>query len=142
MAFRDKLSQLLTIKEPPHRIALAFGIGVFIGMSPLLGLHTILGIAVAWQFRLNKMVTLIGVFVTNPWTIIPIYTFGTWVGAKLIGMQHIIPDIDWNHVTFKMLMNELRHLLAPFVVGTFFIGILSAVISYAVIYHAVRRARG
>ena len=142
MAFRDKLGQILTIRESPHRIGLAFGIGVFIGMSPLLGLHTVLGIAVAWQFRLNKLVTLLGVYITNPWTIIPIYTFGTWVGAKLLGITHIIPDVDWGNVTFRILLNDLRHLLAPFVVGTFFIGAISSVIGYALTHHTVKKARG
>jgi len=142
LAFRAKLSQILTIKESPHRIALAFGMGIFIGMSPLLGLHTVLGLALAWLLRLNKMVTLIGVFVTNPWTIIPIYSFGTWVGARLTGMKEIIPHIDWGRVTFDILLNELGHLLVPFVLGTFLIGAVSAVIGYALIYHAVRKSRG
>jgi len=31
-------------------------------------------ILVAWICRLNKFVTLVGVYVTNPWTIVPIYT--------------------------------------------------------------------
>ncbi len=142
MAFRDKISQILSIRESPHRIALAFSVGIFIGMSPLLGIHTLLGIAVAWQFRLNKLVTLVGVYVTNPWTIIPIYTFGTWLGAKLLGVRHLLPDIDWSHLTFMGFINDFRHLLMPFVVGTTFVGTISAIAGYALIYHSVKKARG
>ena len=32
-------------------MATAFAIGVFIGMSPLLGLHTVLGLFAAWLLQ-------------------------------------------------------------------------------------------
>ena len=93
--FKNRIKQLLHTKDTPHRLALAFAAGVFIGMSPLLGLHTVLGIALAWTCGLNRIATLTGVFVTNPWTIVPIYTFSTWLGAKILGINDIIPDINW-----------------------------------------------
>ena len=67
-------------------IALAFSVGIFVGMSPLFGIHTILGLILAWIFSLNKFVTIVGVYITNPWTIVPIYTFATWFGGKLLGL--------------------------------------------------------
>ncbi|MBI5640549.1 MAG: DUF2062 domain-containing protein [Nitrospirae bacterium] len=142
MHFRDRLRQILSIKESPHRIAVAFAIGVFIGMSPLLGIHTVLGIAVSWMFKLNRIVTLIGVFITNPWTIVPIYTFGTWLGARLMQIDHIMPDIDWSHISMLGLIREFRPLLMPFVVGNTLLGVVSAVLGYLVIYKAVKRSRG
>ncbi len=141
MGFRDRLRGILSIKDSPHRLATAFAMGVFIGVSPLLGLHTVLGIALAWIFRLNKIVTMTGVFVTNPWTIVPIYSFSVWVGAKFLGITHIIPDVDWAHLKFSALFSELRPLLMPFVIGTLFVGFVSSVISYFIIYHGVKRAR-
>ncbi len=127
------------MKETPHRLSLAFATGVFIGMSPLFGLHTVLGIAVAYLFKLNRVVTLVGVYVTNPWTIIPIYTFCTWVGALCLGIEHVLPDADWKHMTFGKLMNELSPLLMPFVVGTVIISIVASVVSYFVVYHMTKR---
>jgi uncharacterized protein (DUF2062 family) len=141
MSLRDKLREVLKVNDSPHKIAISFAIGIFIGMSPILGLHTVLGLAAAWVFRLNKFVTIIGVYVTNPWTIVPIYTFATWFGAKLMGLKDIIPDIQWNNLTFSYLVNEMKPLLLPFVFGTTFIGFLSAVIGYVVVYKAVVRSR-
>jgi uncharacterized protein (DUF2062 family) len=123
-------------------VAAAFAMGIFIGMSPLLGVHTILGIILAWQLRLNKLVTLIGVYVTNPWTIVPIYTFSTWLGTKIIGVSHIIPPMDWSHMTFTLLINEFKHLLMPFVVGSTVMGIVSAILGYILIYRTVKQNRG
>lgn len=114
--------------------------GIFVGMSPFLGAHTLLGIALSYIFRLNKMVTLIGVYVTNPWTIIPIYTFGTWTGAKLLGINDILPEIDWAHISLFGLMEKFSHLVKPFVVGTICIGTVAALVSYVLIFNAVKRA--
>jgi uncharacterized protein (DUF2062 family) len=141
LQFKEKMRQILAVKDSPRRIAASFAVGVFIGMSPLLGIHTLLGMAIAWQFRLNKFVTLIGVYVTNPWTIVPIYTFGTWVGAKVVGLESIIPRIDWSRITFLGLLGHFRPLLLPFVIGNTLIGLIAAGVGYFLIYVAVKSGR-
>lgn len=139
MALKDKIQLILSVKDTPQRTSIAFALGIFIGMSPLFGIHTFLGLAVAYLFRLNKLVTIVGVYVTNPWTIIPIYTFSTWVGAKLLGINKILPDIDWSHITFSSVIKDLGPLLMPFIVGTLLIGVLSSVVSYIIIYRLLKR---
>ena len=111
-------------------------------MSPLLGLHTVLGIAVAYLFGLNKFVTVVGVYITNPWTIVPIYTFSTWLGARIFGMDHVMPRIDWAHLSVAELIHAFGPLLLPFVVGSTLLGFLSAGFSYYVVFRAVRKSRG
>ncbi len=133
---------ILSVKETPHRLSMAFSVGIFIGMSPLFGIHTILGIAVAYLFRLNRFVTLVGVYVTNPWTVIPIYTFSTWVGTVCLGVENVFPDQDWKHITLSKLLNELAPLLKPFIVGTLVVSVVSSVISYLVVYHMTKRKNG
>jgi uncharacterized protein len=123
-------------------MASSFAVGVFIGMSPLLGLHTVLGLFAAWLLRLNRIITLLGVFVTNPWTIVPIYSFGTWVGAKIIGLHKVIPAIDWTEITLLGFLKEFRPLLLPFIIGSTAIGIVSAIVSYFILYNAVKKYRG
>jgi uncharacterized protein (DUF2062 family) len=141
LAFRDRIKDVIKLKESPHRIALAFAAGVFIGMSPLLGLHTLLGFVVAWIFRLNPFALLAGVYITNPWTIVPIYTFSTYVGAQCLGIEQIIPKIDWSDVSFINLMNDLEPLLMPYIVGTLLIGTISSIVSYIIIYKAAKKIR-
>jgi len=123
-------------------MAIAFALGIFLGMSPLLGLHTVLGLAAAWIFKLNRMITLVGVFVTNPWTIVPIYTFATFCGAKVLGMNNILPEIDWAHISVLGFLSEFRPLLLPFIVGTTLLGAVSALIGYALIYKTAKRYHG
>jgi uncharacterized protein len=141
LALRDKLRQVVGVKDSPRKIALSFGIGVFVGMSPLLGLHTILGIVLAWVLRLNKFVTIVGVYVTNPWTIVPIYTLATWLGGRLLGMEHILPEIDWHNIGIPELIRDLEPILPPFIVGTIFLGLAGGVIGYVIIYYTVIKHR-
>ena len=139
MAVKDRFMLLFRIQDSPRRTSLAFALGVFIGMSPLIGIHTVLGILVASLFKLNRLAMIIGVYVTNPWTIVPIYTFSTWVGAKCLGMNRIFPDIHWHHITVHVLLNDLSPLLAPFVAGSFLLGAISSVASYLIIMHVVKK---
>jgi uncharacterized protein (DUF2062 family) len=88
--FRELIKKLLHIDDTAERTALAYSIGVFLGYSPFLGFHTLLGIAVAFLFKLNRVAILLGVWSNTPWWIVPYYTIATWVGMRMMGFQ-----IDW-----------------------------------------------
>jgi uncharacterized protein (DUF2062 family) len=138
---RDRFGLLKWAEEPPHRTALAFAVGVFFAISPLLGLHTILGLLFAWLLRLNKVVTLTGVYVTNPWTIVPIYTFCTWVGSVILGVELLAIDIDWQSLTLRKIARELEHILMPFVVGSTVVAVAASFASYFIVLKSVQRSR-
>jgi uncharacterized protein (DUF2062 family) len=137
MKFMERIRGILQVRDTPHRIALAFAFGVFLGMSPLIGLHTVSAFLIASLLNLNRLVALVGVYITNPWTIIPIYTFCIWVGARLVGITRILPAVDWSALSFMTMMSELKHLIIPFLVGTIVVGSVSAVVSYFIVHWAV-----
>jgi uncharacterized protein (DUF2062 family) len=133
----ERIRGVLHVRDTPHRIALAFAFGVFLGMSPLIGLHTVSAFFIASLLNLNRLVALVGVFITNPWTIVPIYTFCIWVGARLVGLNQILPTVDWSNLSFITMMSELKQLIIPFLVGTIVVGVVSAVVSYFIVHWAV-----
>lgn len=139
--FRVTLSQILRVDDTPRRLALTFSIGVFLGISPFIGLHTILALAVAWIFRLNKVVILSGAFINNPWSIIPIYTFSTWMGTVLLGTDLGITDVDWHNLTLGTFISDLGQLIIPFIVGTTVMGICFAIVSYIVVRNTAESYR-
>lgn len=141
LKLRYRLRSLLGINEPPQKIALSFAVGVFWGISPLLGLHTLLALLSAWLLRLNRFVTITGVYITNPWTIVPIYAFSTWVGT-LITKKRFLSGIGWKDLSISSLSNELRPLLLSFMIGTLLVGAVSSLLSYLIIKKAIERARG
>ena len=137
MALIDKFRGIFQARETPHRIAMSFSLGVFVGISPLFGLHTIGAFFLAWLLGLNRFIAVTGVYITNPWTIVPIYSFCMWVGAKTVGLKQILPHIDWKNLKFMHLVNELTPLIWPFVVGTVAVGVVGSIASYFIIYGAV-----
>lgn len=141
LSFRDRLKSLFGINDSPHKIAASFSVGTFIGISPLFGLHTLIGIFAGYLFRLNMAATMTGVYVTNPWTMIPIYTFTTWVGTKMLGVEFMREDFNISHLTFSNVFSELEHLLKPFIAGSFAIAFLSSVLLYIVLYRFVKKVQ-
>jgi hypothetical protein len=88
--FKDLLKKLLHIEDTPERTALAFSIGIFLGFSPFLGLHTLTGLAIAFLFKLNRVAILLGVWSNTPWWLVPYYTLATWLGMWMVRFR-----IDW-----------------------------------------------
>jgi len=86
-SLRDFAKKLLHIEDTPERTALAYSVGVFLGFSPFLGLHTLGGIAVAFLFGLNRVAVLLGVWSNTPWWIVPYYVVATWIGLWITGFR-------------------------------------------------------
>ena len=142
MAFFDRFraisEQVLRVDDTPHRIALAFALGVFVGVSPLIGLHTVIALALAWIFGLNRLVTVSGAFVNNPWSIIPIYTFSTWIGTVILGTDLKMYNVDWHKLTLGTLVSDLENLIWPFLLGTTIVGLAAAFVAYVIIRTAAQ----
>ena len=79
--------RLLHIEDTAERTAVAYSIGIFLGFSPFLGLHTLAGLAIAFLFNLNRVAILLGVWSNTPWFIVPYYTIATWIGMKVTGFR-------------------------------------------------------
>src|SRR5690606_23518040 len=81
---RRWLDSLLHVNDTPHRTAMAYAMGVFLGFSPFLGLHTIIGLVLAFLLNLNRVAVLLGVYSNLPWIMGGYYAFTTAVGAVMM----------------------------------------------------------
>jgi uncharacterized protein len=138
---RDRLREIVKLDDPPHKLALAVAIGVFIAFSPWLGLHIVSCLLFAWIFRVSKFVVLTATFVNNPWTMVPLYAFNLWFGVRLTGGEITIPEIAWSEIGFRELFTILKPYLWPFVAGSLAAGTIAGVLSYFVFHWAVTRYR-
>ena len=138
---RDKLRALFQLHDSPHKLALAFALGIFIAFSPTVGLHTVSCLVFAQIFRLSKFVVFTGSFINNPWTIVPLYAFCIWFGTKITGAAVSIPRIAWNELTLSSAYLTLKPYLWPYIAGTLVLGTIAAVMSYFLFYWAVVRYR-
>jgi uncharacterized protein (DUF2062 family) len=139
-AIRRALERLLHTHDTPRRTAAAYAAGVFWGYSPLLGLHTVLGLITGFAFNLNRVAVLLGVYSNLPWTLAPYYTLATLGGAALIGADvppGIIPELrraleSLSFRELKQLFDLLEPLLWSYVLGSTIGALIAASIAYRV----------
>ena len=93
--------RLKRLPGSPHSIALGFTLGVTAALTPLFGLHFLIGIFLAWLFRVSMVASLIGNLLGNPWTFPFICIFNFKVGMIFYNSG---AHID---VNMKLLSNEL-----------------------------------
>jgi uncharacterized protein len=136
---------LFHVEDTPHRTALAFGIGLWIAFSPLLGLHTVMALGIAFAFRLSRGAMLLGAYINNPWTIAPLYVAGTTVGCLLLNVPpEGLVAIDWEQdgmAFYKSLVEHLRPYLWPYVVGNTVVGLLAGLAGYVLLRNVLERRR-
>jgi uncharacterized protein (DUF2062 family) len=142
---RRGLEILLHVEDTPHRIALAFGIGVWIAFFPIWGIHTVMALAIAFAFRLSRAAMVIGAYVNNPWTMGPMYLGGTLLGCALLGVStEGLASLDWDsgkNGFVKTMLQTLRPYLWPFVVGNTVAGIVAGAAGYGILRTALERRR-
>ena len=82
---RTLLRYILLIEDTPHSIALGTAVGMFIGMTPTVGIQMIIVIIFAFLasplFTFNRMAALITVYISNPLTMGPLYWFDYQIGT-------------------------------------------------------------
>src|SRR5690242_1180134 len=96
---RSLRERLIAQVQSPHKLALTCALGVFIGISPLIGLHTVMTFVFAWVFSLNLAALFaVSILIHNPWTMVPVYSidhfFGAWL-FQLFQIDYLKLDPVW-----------------------------------------------
>jgi uncharacterized protein len=137
---RSWLEQLLHTHDTPQRTAAAYALGVFLGFSPMLGLHTVLGLALAFVFRLNRVAVVLGVYSNLPWLVPAYYTVATIAGAAVLGVDvqpraleeamRAVSAATWGE--FGGLARRLAPIMWAYVLGSTVGAVVLAAIAYRV----------
>jgi uncharacterized protein (DUF2062 family) len=137
---KELIKKLLHIEDAPERTALAYSIGIFLGFSPFLGLHTLVGLAIAFLFGLNRVALLLGIWTNTPWWIVPFYMMATWVGMWVTGFRtewatlkeifQLGLDRGFTSSIFWGGMTSQGGLLLSFLTGSFILSLLLSVLAY------------
>jgi uncharacterized protein (DUF2062 family) len=123
---RRWLDQLLHTHDTPRRTAAAYALGVFLGFSPMLGLHTVLGLLAAFLLNFNRIAVLLGIYSNLPWLVPAYYTVATIGGAALLQVDvppgllkeltEALTAASWGE--FRRLMHALTPLVWAFTLGS------------------------
>ena len=128
---RKIYERFVKIRGNPREIALGFALGIFIGMTPTMGIQMPIAVFIAALLKWSKISAAFGVWITNPVTSPFIYGFTYIVGAKLIGLKSILTvpaDLNWSIV--KEILINAPVIFGALTVGGIIVGLPLAVLSY------------
>ena len=144
LRFEKLKEKLLGIHDSTHRIALGAALGLFLGVLP--GTGPIAAVAGAFLLRANKAAALAGSLLVNTWINVVTFPLALAIGAFLFRIEPGALAGDWagltRHFSWRYFVDiVLRKTVVALFVGYLVIGLLLAVIGYAICYHVVNRAR-
>lgn len=140
-SFKSLFRKFLDLDDQPAKIAFSFAIGVFIAFSPLLGTHLIMVFLIILFFRVTKIAILTGALINNPWTIVPMYTAGTFLGFMILGQplnefpKFAISDFS----SFRIFFDKFKIILYPYLIGCTVLGLAAAVIGFFIVKYIFQK---
>ena len=134
--FKKIIVSLVRLNNSPPEIALGVAIGVFIGILPVYGLHTVLVILAAILVRpANKIAILLGTNISLPPTV-PIITWSGYDIGRFILRGNFEP-LSWGF--FKTLTwQKIYSHYQPLFLGSVILGALCASVAYLVTFFIVK----
>ncbi|HMN02503.1 MAG TPA: DUF2062 domain-containing protein [Geobacter anodireducens] len=126
--WKKNIKAILSLDSHPGHIAAGFAVGVFISFTPFFTFHTLMAIAAAFIFRLNKLTCVTGAWVNTPLTVVPVLAISYKLGRVMRGLPPAELSFD------KLDWHALKPHATSLLLGTSVIGFVAAVIAYVICY--------
>ena len=119
--------------------------GTFIAFTPTVGVQLILAFVIATFFNMNRPAAMIPVWITNPVTVAPIYTFNYWLGLQIwhgpplsevsglfIDIGRTMTSLEFWEIKdqFHAVLQMGREILIPLLLGSVAVGLVTGVLIY------------
>jgi uncharacterized protein (DUF2062 family) len=148
---RKWIEALAGTPGPPHRVAAAFALGVFLSFSPFLGFQIAIGAALAFALRLSRAAVLIGLCTNLPFLMVPWYALTTAAGAAMLEI-HVAPDFTtrlsallalpvYRSEFWQRAVDVLWPLFWAFTIGSIVGALIVGSVTYFVTLHLLRRVK-
>jgi len=135
---RRLYERFIRIRGAPREVALGFALGIFVGMTPTVGVQTPIAIFLAALFKWSKLASAIGVWISNPLTVPIIYGVTYITGAKLLNLEPVVNmSLSPTWSTLKAMLQKAPQTFGAMTVGGILLGIPLAIVSYYLSYAAV-----
>ncbi|MCA1796972.1 MAG: DUF2062 domain-containing protein [Desulfuromonadaceae bacterium] len=128
------LLRFLRLRAQPDEIAKGFAVGIFVGMTPLIGLHTAIAVFVAMVLGQNKIAAAMAVWISNPVTAPFLYVAQYKTGRFILDTPYIsFPD----QFNLESLSHFSSTLILPLCLGSFIYALLAAAVAYAIVLRII-----
>ena len=150
VVLRRWLRRILFQKDTPESIAAGTALGMFIALTPTVGLQMLIAVTLATLVRVNKVAAALLCWITNPLTIPPIY-YGCYRLGLLIMPEYRLRDVGKkfdelaNAESLKVYFVTITKLgvevYVPMFVGSLVLGAIFGFLAYPVTLRAVKAYR-
>lgn len=135
---RYVIYRLRRLSATPQAVALGFAAGVFSAMTPFLGAHIMMALAIAWIIGGSLVAAVLGTFVGNPLSY-PFIWYATYkLGNVMLGTKSATKHIDLSHGIFQHSIAKLWPILKPMSLGCLPLGLAAATLGYLLVRPAVQ----
>ena len=143
---RTRFDQVVGVHERPERLAAAWALGLTIGFSPLMGLHTVLALLLALILRLNKVDVFLGTLVINPWTLPVYFPVAVFLGKRITGVRvprFVLPRPEevLHAAVWRQHAPWLRSVLLAWGAGATVLALIAGAITFVVLLQMIRLHR-
>jgi uncharacterized protein (DUF2062 family) len=136
---RKTFDRFIRIRGNPRDIAFGFAMGLFIGISPTMGIQIWSAVFIAALLKWNKIAAAAGVWITNPLTAPAIYGMTYLTGAKILGFEKLQQfSLELSISNLQALIVKAPKVFGAMIVGGIAVGIPLAVIAYYVTFYLVQ----
>lgn len=125
--------RLMRLREHPQKLARGLAVGTFAGCFPLFGLQMIIAVLLAVIFRGNKFTAMMGTWISNPFTYVPIFWFNFQVGKLILhsAVDDFSPQqIEFNWDSWQQLANASLDIIVALFIGSFLVGVVISFLAY------------
>ena len=134
--------------DSPHSVALGSAVGLFIGMTPTLGVQMVLAVVAATILKANRAIAVALVWISNPITILPMLYVYYRLGALILGVPVWTFDNFSGHSERLISLGFTEALGAigwelgyPILVGSLIMAIVAGAAAYPITFVLVKRAK-
>jgi uncharacterized protein (DUF2062 family) len=153
---RRFLNWLIRLRGSPQAIARGVAIGMIVAFTPTIGFQTLIALSIATLLNANRPVSIVPTWLTNPFTIPPVYAFTYYLGsffwpgpepASVTRAMHAAAE-DLESLDFLALREQIGVFLdlgmdvfMPMWIGGLIVGSIAAAILYPLTLRTVVRLR-
>ncbi len=135
---KSKVNRIIKFTKPAE-IAFSISMGIFIGIFVPYGLQTFAVIPFAFYKRSNGFLVWSATYISNPFTILPIYFCSINVGSFITGSS--FPWNRLNNIFTNPSVNKIMSLgsdsLMLILLGSFIIAVVLSILTYFTVYFSL-----
>lgn len=120
MKIKKLWQHVMNSNTSTREVADGVAIGIFVGFSPVIGLHMALVLLLVFLLKKNKWAALLASCICNPLTVVPMFILNYWVGEFLYPQALTLAEVKaiFMNLELHQLLTVGVDLLIPIFLGS------------------------